>query len=100
MGNLAANLAICAEKQEKFWQVHDMLFRLQEKLSVKKIQEVMVVNELDQDALKKCMSSTLVATTDIHQVPMTRIGPYALTGVQPVEKIEWIIRKTLSPNSL
>lgn len=49
----AATAALAAERQEKFWEFHDMLFKNYNRLNDQKIQEIAGLLGLDEIELKK-----------------------------------------------
>jgi protein-disulfide isomerase len=53
----AAEAAICAEDQGKFWPYHDLLFANQDKLSEDGLKELAAKAGLKKDAFAKCLAS-------------------------------------------
>lgn len=53
----AAEIAFCAGEQGKFWQVHDLFFREQQRLTEAGADELSRELELDRDRLKECQDS-------------------------------------------
>lgn len=54
---VAAKAVLCAEKQGKFWELHDEAFENQKRLSRSTLLELATKFGLDTAALEKCMSS-------------------------------------------
>lgn len=56
----AAEAALAAGEQRKFWEMHDLLFENYNKLNTKKIEELAMELELDMEKFQKDMKSNKV----------------------------------------
>ena len=57
----AAAAALAAERQQKFWEFHDMLFKNYNRLNDQKIQEITGLLGLDETELKKQQQDPAIA---------------------------------------
>jgi protein-disulfide isomerase len=53
---LAAAAVIAADRQGKFWEFHDLLYKNSEQLSDQKIQDISVILGLDEERFQKDLS--------------------------------------------
>jgi len=53
----AAQTAVCAERQGKFWQLHDLMFARQAQLDAQELQKSIALVGLDWKKLSQCLSS-------------------------------------------
>lgn len=103
----AAEAAMCAKDQGKFWEMHDWLFANHTKLGQENILKQAEKMGLDVEALKKCINDK-VHSSEIDQdveeaqsfgitgTPGFIINGRLLTGAQPVENFESVINEELT----
>ena len=103
----AAEYAMCAAAQDKFWQMHDSLFATQEKWAplpnpASALEQVAASVGVDMTALRSCVSAHKMLPlieadrekaqrAGVRATPSFFIGSQLLEGVQPIENL----RKTL-----
>lgn len=103
----AAEAAMCAKDQGKFWEMHDWLFANHTKLGQENILKQAGEMGLDMEAFKKCIddrthSSEIdqdmeeASSFGITGTPGFVINGRLLTGAQPVENFESIINEELT----
>ncbi len=103
----AAEAALCADDQGKFWEMHDALFQNQSKLQVADLKSRAAELELDAAAFEKCLDSGQHAdrvTADLEAgmaagvtgTPAMFINGRFLSGAQPFEAISKVIDDELS----
>jgi len=102
----AAEAAMCAKDQGKFWEMHDWLFSHHSELSEENILKQAGEMGLDVNALKKCIAEG-IHSDEINQdveeagsfgitgTPGFVINGRLITGAQPVENFESIINEEL-----
>ena len=103
----AAEASLCANDQEKFWEMHDAMFADQGGLAVEKLKEKAGTLGLDLEAFNQCLDSDqyadrvdadLQAGTEVGVTgtPAIFINGRFLSGAQPYEEIAKIIDDELS----
>ena len=99
----AAEYAMCAAAQDKFWQMHDSLFAQQEKWAPQEnptaaLEQVAVSAGVDLTALRSCVSAHKMrplieadhekaARAGVRATPSFFIGNQVLEGVQPASEL-------------
>ena len=99
----AAEYAMCAAAQDKFWQMHDSLFAQQEKWAPQEnptaaLEQVAVSAGVDLTALRSCVSTHKMrplieadhekaARAGVRATPSFFIGNQVLEGVQPASEL-------------
>lgn len=102
----AAEAAMCAKDQGKFWEMHDWLFSHHNELDQEHILTQALEMKLDVEALKKCMADGTHSTeidADVAEAgsfgitgtPGFVVNGRLVTGAQPVENFEAIINEEL-----
>jgi len=86
----AARTAVCADRQGKFWPMHDALYSDQSALNEAGLKETAKRIGLDQDALAACMkdaSTTKAIEEDLKAADELNIGstPYFLVNGRPIK---------------
>ena len=105
----AAEGALCANAQGKFWQFHDALFSDQTKLEPAQLKETATKLGLDKDKFAACLDSGeqgKVIETDmaaaekvgVSGTPAFFINGVSLSGAQPMEEFERVIDQELAVN--
>jgi protein-disulfide isomerase len=103
----AAEAALCAAEQGKFWEMHDSLFADQKDLSVGRLKATAGTLGLDQDAFSQCLDSNRQAeavVTDVRAAmkagvsgtPAFFINGRPVTGAVGFEKLAEIIDEELA----
>jgi protein-disulfide isomerase len=98
----AAEAALCANDQGKFWEFHDTLFANQQALEVPQLKEHAKKVGLDSAKFDKCLDSGEKAATvktdmeagqkvGVNGTPAFFINGILLSGAQPVEEFKSII---------
>jgi protein-disulfide isomerase len=99
----AAEYAMCAAAQDKFWQIHDALFASQEKWAAlpepgPALEQVAASVGVDMTALRSCVSAHKMlplieadrekaSRAGVRATPSFFIGSELFTGVKPVEEL-------------
>jgi protein-disulfide isomerase len=99
----AAEYAMCAAAQDKFWQMHDSLFASQDKWAplpnpASALEQIAVSVGVDATALRSCVSAHKMLPlieadrekaqrAGVRATPSFFIGSQLLEGVQPVENL-------------
>lgn len=105
----AAEGALCANAQGKFWQFHDALFSDQTKLEPAQLKETASKLGLDKDKFGACLDSgeqgkiieTDMAAAEkvgVSGTPAFFINGVSLSGAQPLEEFERVIDQELAVN--
>ena len=103
----AAEASLCAYDQNRFWEMHDILFENQQDLTEKNILTQIKSLEIDEEKFKGCLSSgsrKSEVREDIHaaaaagadSTPTLFINGIYLSGGQPYQLISAIIDKELA----
>lgn len=101
---LAHSAARCAEKQQKFWEFHDLLFANQSNLDNEKLLFLARELNLDESAFQQCLRSGLTEplisrgfeegkTIGVDGTPFFFVNGEKWTGEMTVEKIGELIRE-------
>ena len=104
----AAEAAVCADEQGKFWQMHDWMFTNQQKLEINELKETAGTLGLDKTKFAECLDGNKSAKSveedmaageknGVSGTPAFFINGIPLSGAQPIEEFEKIIDKELSP---
>jgi protein-disulfide isomerase len=104
--HIAAEAAECAEEQDMFWEMHDMIFANQASLSSDALKSFAVSLGLDTDEFNECLDSGAMsaevdadfnegASYGVQGTPAFFINGELVTGAQPVENFRAIIDKYL-----
>jgi len=105
--HFAAEAALCAKDQGKFWEMHDWLFSHHNELEKEKVYAQAKEMGLDVEAMKTCVDKG-THNSDIDKdveeaqsfgitgTPGFVINGRLITGAQPVENFEEIINEELS----
>jgi protein-disulfide isomerase len=102
----AAEAAMAANEQGKFWKMHAMLFKNQDALEESDLEKYAKEIGLDMEKYKAAMSShkfAAVVEADIKQgsslgvegTPATFVNGHLISGAQPPEAFEMIVKKEL-----
>lgn len=102
----ASRAAVAAEKQGKFWEMHDLLFANYDELSEKKYLEIAERIGLDIEAFNKERGEAevdrvidrdvrLAKKYDLYDTPTFFINGYAVKGVAPIEEFTTIIDREI-----
>lgn len=103
----AAEGALCANEQGKFWQYHDALFSNQQKLDIPDLKETAGTLGMDKTKFAECLDSGKNAKTidedmaaaekvGVSGTPAFFINGVSLSGAQPIEEFERVIDQELS----
>jgi protein-disulfide isomerase len=103
----AAEASLCANDQEKFWEMHDAMFADQGGLAVDKLKEKAANLGLDVEAFSECLDSDQYAdrvnadlqagsAVGVTGTPAIFINGRFLSGAQPYEEIAKVIDDELS----
>ena len=103
----AAEAAVCAGNQDKFWDYHDVLFDNNQALSDEDLERYAADMGLEMEAFKQCISereSQQVVDADaaaaeslgLTGTPAFFVNGIQFTGAQPVEKFAAIIDEELA----
>jgi protein-disulfide isomerase len=106
----AAEAALCANEQKKFWEFHDSMFGNQQELSIADLKQRAVALKLDTQAFNQCLDSGRQAPAiqaDIQDgaragvtgTPAIFINGRLLSGNQPYSEIKDIIEDELQRKS-
>ena len=102
----AAAASVCAQEQGKFWDMHDVLFRNNNKLGGRALVRYAGDIGLDVDAWRTCFQapttlakikrdSTIGADAGVSGTPSFFVNGRKLVGAQPVEALEAAVRAVL-----
>ena len=102
----AAEAALCANDQGKFWEMHDTLFANQKELEVPKLKEYAKKVGLDTAKFDKCLDSGEKAATikadqeagakvGVNGTPAFFINGIMISGAQPLDEFKSIIDSEL-----
>jgi protein-disulfide isomerase len=105
----AAEAALCANEQGKFWEYHDVLFKNQDKLEVPKLKEHATAMGLDGAKFADCLDSGKQAAAvksdmeagqqvGVTGTPAFFINGVMLSGAQPLDEFKKVIDKELATN--
>jgi protein-disulfide isomerase len=105
----AAEAALCANEQQKFWEYHDVLFKNQQKLKVDDLKEHAKAMGLDAGKFNECLDSGRMASvvkTDqaagqkvgVNGTPAFFINGTMISGAQPLEEFKKLIDAELATN--
>lgn len=103
----AAEAALCANEQGKFWPMHDALFANQQKLGVEQLKATAKELGLDATKFDKCLDSeeqgkvidadmAAAEQVGVAGTPAFFINGIMLSGAQPIEEFERIINQELT----
>jgi protein-disulfide isomerase len=108
----AAEYAMCAAAQDKFWQIHDALFASQEKWAPladprTALEQVAASVGVDMTALRSCVSAHKMrplieadrekaSRAGVRATPSFFIGNQLLEGVQPAENLRKVLDAALA----
>ena len=103
----AAEASLCADEQEKFWEMHDLMFRDQRNLGLASLKEMAATAGMEMNAFNECLDSDRFAdavATDLEQggqlgvtgTPALFINGRFLSGAQPFEEFSKIIDAELA----
>lgn len=106
----AAEAALCANEQKKFWEFHDSMFTNQQELSIADLKQRAVDLKLDTQAFNPCLDSGRQAAAiqaDIQDgaragvtgTPAMFINGRLLSGNQPYAEIKEVIEDELQRKS-
>lgn len=98
----AAMASVCAQEQDRFWEMHDTLFFNSARLSDRELRLYARENGLDLTAFDRCMSSPetlkrvqadadIAAELGVSGTPTFYINGRRLAGAQPVEVLEAVV---------
>ena len=102
----AAEAALCANEQGKFWEYHDVLFQNQQALAVESLKTHAANLKLDTKKFNECLDSGKMAATvkadmeagskvGVTGTPAFFINGVMLSGAQPFEEFKKIIDEEL-----
>jgi protein-disulfide isomerase len=105
----AAEAALCANDQGKFWEYHNQLFANQQKLEPEQLKEHATAVGLDAAKFSECLDGGKMASavqTDmaagkklgINGTPAFFINGVMLSGAQPIDEFKRIIDQELATN--
>jgi protein-disulfide isomerase len=105
----AAEAALCANEQSKFWDYHDLLFKNQQKLKVDDLKAHAASMGLDAGKFNECLDSGRMATAvkedqaagakaGVNGTPAFFINGTMLSGAQPLEEFKKVIDAELATN--
>jgi len=103
----AAEASLCAREQDKFWQMHDAMFKEQRSLGVEQLKEKAARLELDTAAFNECLDSSRHADAvladlkagsalGVSGTPAFFVNGRFLSGAQPYEEIAKLIDEELA----
>jgi protein-disulfide isomerase len=98
---------VCASRQGKFWEMHDAMYGDQNALSMGGLLDSVRRLGLDSEQFKSCMTDPAAAATidadmkaglvlGVTGTPSFFINGRPLSGVQPEEKFDELIRDELA----
>lgn len=103
----AAEAALCAADQGKFWEMHDLMFEDQKKLKVEDLKEKAVSLGLRKEEFDQCLDSSKhaeVVSSDLYDgvragvsgTPTMFVNGRPLSGQVPYERLTQIIEEELA----
>jgi protein-disulfide isomerase len=106
----AAEASLCAEAQDRFWEMYDLLFENSENLKEENLLKIAEQAGLDTDNFQSCLTSgryRSVISEDIHAgatagvegTPSLFVNGRYLTGNHPYEEVAKIIDEELKLNN-
>ena len=104
----AAEAALCANEQKKFWEFHDVMFKNQDKLSIEDLKATATTLGLDATKFNECLDSGKMKKTveedtaagkkvGVTGTPAFFINGTMLSGAQPIEAFKEVIDAELKP---
>ncbi len=104
----AAEAALCANEQKKFWEFHDVMFKNQDKLSIEDLKATATTLGLDATKFNECLDSGKMKKTveedtaagkkvGVTGTPAFFINGTMLSGAQPIEAFKEAIDAELKP---
>jgi protein-disulfide isomerase len=105
----AAEAALCANEQKKFWDFHDVLFKNQQKLKVEDLKQHAASMGLDASKFNECLDSGRMASAvkedqaagakaGVNGTPAFFINGTMLSGAQPLDEFKKVIDAELATN--
>jgi protein-disulfide isomerase len=102
----AAEASMCANDQQKFWEMHDAMFQDNKNLDVNALKQKAAALKLDTQAFNGCLDTSKyqdAVTNDIHEgvklgitgTPVMFINGRYFSGVQPYEEVAKAINEEL-----
>ena len=103
----AAEAAVCAGNQDKFWDYHDVLFDNSRALSDEDLERYAADMDLEMEVFKRCVSeresqqmvdvdAAVAESLGLTGTPAFFVNGIPLTGAQPLEKFSAIIDEELA----
>jgi protein-disulfide isomerase len=103
----AAEASLCAFEQGKFWQMHDAMFKDQQKLSVPELKATAATLGLDADKFNSCLDSGKYASkvqedidagrkVGVSGTPAMFVNGRFINGAVPYEQVSSVIDDELS----
>lgn len=104
---IAAEASLCAQDQDKFWQMHGLLFENQNNLDAENIKSLALTLELDHQAFNSCLDTgekSQAVQDDIEEgtfygvqgTPTFFINGIKLEGALPIEAFTQVIDSELA----
>ncbi len=98
----AAEASLCANDQDRFWEMHDTMFQEQKALGLDQLKQKAVRLELDADVFNECLDSGKYASmvhadvaagraVGVTGTPAIFVNGRFLSGAQPFEEIARLI---------
>ena len=105
----AAEASMCANEQGKFWELHDLMFKSQDKLEVAQLKEHAAAVGLDAAKFGKCLDSGKMAKAvqedmaagtkvGVTGTPAFFVNGVMLSGAQPLDEFKKVIDSELGTN--
>lgn len=102
-----AEAGLCANEQEKFWPLHDLMYQNQANLSVETIKKMAIQVGLDSAKFNSCLDSgkffdsvrsdtQFGASIGVAYTPTIYINGYKLVGAGSEESLKAVIEKILN----